>query len=99
MERLFGVIKRRFPVLAYGCRLKLDTIMTIIVATCILHNIAVRADERVPPIPEDIDEDALNGLILLGNIPAMPNHMINPNQNVAGIQLRNNLVRNYFANM
>jgi hypothetical protein len=32
IERCFGVLKRRFPVLAYGCRLKIETTMTIIVA-------------------------------------------------------------------
>ncbi|ENN77842.1 hypothetical protein D910_12254, partial [Dendroctonus ponderosae] len=30
-ERLFGICKRRFPVLAYGCRLKLDTFFIIYV--------------------------------------------------------------------
>ncbi|KAK4887491.1 hypothetical protein RN001_003762 [Aquatica leii] len=41
VERMFGVWKRRFPVLAYGLRCKLTTSLTIVVAAAILHNIAV----------------------------------------------------------
>lgn len=49
VERLFGVWKRRFPVLALGIRMRLDKIMAIIVATAVLHNILRRAGENVPP--------------------------------------------------
>ncbi|KAK5648276.1 hypothetical protein RI129_003168 [Pyrocoelia pectoralis] len=40
IERLFGNWKRRFPVLAYGLRLKLTTVGTVIMATGVLQNIA-----------------------------------------------------------
>jgi hypothetical protein len=40
-ERCFGVIKSRFPILAYGCRLKVETVQTVFVAEAILHNIAL----------------------------------------------------------
>nr|CAH7762462.1 unnamed protein product [Callosobruchus chinensis] len=33
VERTIGIWKRRFPILAYGCRLKLSNTLTIIVAT------------------------------------------------------------------
>ncbi|XP_031333815.1 putative nuclease HARBI1 [Photinus pyralis] len=41
IERAFGVWKRRFPVLALGLRLQLPTVQDIIMATAILHNIAI----------------------------------------------------------
>lgn len=42
IERCFGVLKRRFPILAYGIRLQnIDAIMAVITSTCILHNIAI----------------------------------------------------------
>jgi hypothetical protein len=36
IERQFGCWKRRFPVLAYGCRIKIETTLTLIVATAVL---------------------------------------------------------------
>ncbi|VEN51241.1 unnamed protein product, partial [Callosobruchus maculatus] len=39
-EQMIGLWKRRFPVIAYGIRLKMDTVKTVIVATTVLHNIA-----------------------------------------------------------
>jgi len=50
VERKYGVWKRRFPALAMGIRLKLDTIQAMIVATAVLHNKACDEKERVPPI-------------------------------------------------
>jgi len=40
VERMFGVWKRRFACLATGLRLKKDTVLVVIVATAVLHNIA-----------------------------------------------------------
>lgn len=52
-------MKRRFPVLAYGIRLKkIDTIMAIIVSTSILHNIAILFNDEIPDT--DPEEDPLN---------------------------------------
>ena len=81
IERSFGVLKSRFPILAYGCRLKIETVRTVIVAANILHNIAIKmGDEEPPPIPDELDEHILNGLIENGQIPdAYP-----INNNVAG---------------
>lgn len=55
IERLNGVFKRRFPILAYGCRLKLDTTLVIIVACAVLHNICRDQNEDDPPDPEDLE--------------------------------------------
>lgn len=56
IERVFGVWKRRFPCLKLGLLLKLSTIMSTIVATAVLHNIAIDIQE---PDPDD-DSDAFD---------------------------------------
>ena len=65
MEKLFGIWKRRFPVLAYGCHLNLDNTLVVIIATAVLHNIARTMNEEEPPI-----DDNANDLIAAGDIPA-----------------------------
>lgn len=72
IERVFGIWKRRFPVVAYGLRLKLETTMAIIVATTVLHNLARDMNEPEPPLPEDINEDELNYLIQTQQIHVEP---------------------------
>lgn len=59
IERTFGVIKRRFPVLSFGMRVKLETVKLIIIACAVLHNIAVDAKEQVPPINIEGFDDML----------------------------------------
>lgn len=54
VERMFGIWKRRFPCLQAGLRIKLSTALTVIVATAVLHNAAVRFNDPVPPVDEDI---------------------------------------------
>ena len=41
IERLFGVWKCRFPILSTGMKVQMRTIQAIIVATAVLHNIAI----------------------------------------------------------
>jgi hypothetical protein len=94
VERLFGTWKRRFPVLAYGVRLKLDTALVVIVATAVLHNMAIDMNEEEPPPPEAIDPDELERFIALGQIQDIPFLVDHPNP----VNLRNELVHNYFAN-
>lgn len=72
IERTIGVLKRRFPVLAYGIRLKLETALSVIVATCVLHNIARNMNQAEEP-PIDVDLNHSNYLIEIGNIPGQPN--------------------------
>ncbi|KAJ3655790.1 hypothetical protein Zmor_014903 [Zophobas morio] len=69
IERTFGVCKRRFPVLAYGCRLKKETVLSIIIACAVLHNIARQMGEDEPPLPADINQHELQRLIEDGQIP------------------------------
>lgn len=40
IERCFGQLKRRFPVLKYMCRVKLEKVPSIIICCIVLHNIA-----------------------------------------------------------
>lgn len=51
VERVFGVWKRRFPVLALGMNVRLQNVMPIIVATAVLFNILRRRNE--PDAPDD----------------------------------------------
>lgn len=49
VERAFGVWKRRFPILSRGISIKLARVPGIIVATAVLHNLAIQQNENVPP--------------------------------------------------
>lgn len=76
IERTIGIWKRRFPILAYGSRLNLNTTKAIIIATATLHNIARQMNEpEEVPAPDNINVDELNYLIETGNIemPAVRN--------------------------
>ncbi|XP_031329103.1 putative nuclease HARBI1 [Photinus pyralis] len=95
IERLFGVWKRRFPVLAYGLRCKVETTLTIITATAVLHNIALDMKEDVPPIPENINANELQNLIDLGEVPQLPQNV----NHVGLYDYRRELIDNYFANL
>ncbi|KAK4885926.1 hypothetical protein RN001_002197 [Aquatica leii] len=93
VERLFGVWKRRFPILAYGIRLKLDTAMAVIVATAVLHNIALEINEELPPCPNDLERENLKNLIENGQINYIHNEEIRLDH------VRRDLINNYFANL
>lgn len=70
IERCFGILKQRFPILAYGCRLKTTTTMTIIVVAAILHNLALTMyDIKAPLVPDEINANELDRLIEIGQIP------------------------------
>ncbi|XP_036148796.1 putative nuclease HARBI1 [Monomorium pharaonis] len=50
IERVFGIWKRRFPILAVGFRFqKVDKVLPVIVATAVLHNIARQTGDALPP--------------------------------------------------
>lgn len=68
MERLFGVLKRRFPVLAVGIRTKLSTTMATIVATAVLYNFLLKEKDE---IPREIDNYLID-IELLQVIPTLP---------------------------
>lgn len=61
VEHLIGIWKRRFPIMAYGCRMKIENVLPVIVATAVLHNIATTRGEPLPPADEEIEQAILNG--------------------------------------
>ncbi|KAK5650419.1 hypothetical protein RI129_001448 [Pyrocoelia pectoralis] len=54
IERLFGVWKRRFPILSLGLRLSLETTQKVIIACAVLHNIAQEKNEETPVDDPDV---------------------------------------------
>lgn len=67
IERCFGQLKRRFPILQYVCRVKLENVPKIIVACIVLHNVAktlkdidFEAPEEEVPEEDDNDNDEVD---------------------------------------
>lgn len=52
VERMFGIWKRRFPVLSVGLRCRLPLAQKIIVAAAVLHNIACQNNDDLPIVEE-----------------------------------------------
>lgn len=52
IEQAFGQLKRRFPILRYGVRLKMDRIPQCILACVVLHNVAKKLQD-----PEEFEND------------------------------------------
>ena len=55
IERTNGVLKRRFPALKYGMRLKTENVLSVIVAVVVLHNIATVMQDDQPPDDQELD--------------------------------------------
>ena len=56
IERLFGVLKRRFPILQETMRNKLENVYPIIIAIAVLHNIALNNDGEPEFNPNNIQQ-------------------------------------------
>lgn len=67
IERCFGQLKRRFPMLHYTLRLKTDRICTYITAGFILHNVAKYLKDPDDFDPIDEDEEAYHINIPVGD--------------------------------
>ncbi|XP_063215794.1 putative nuclease HARBI1 [Bacillus rossius redtenbacheri] len=91
VERQYGVMKRRFPVLALGIRLHLETVEAVIVACAVMHNIALQKGEEEPPQDPEL-EDRVNAAINDGVIPV-------ENQGVQGQDAMRETFINYFRNL
>ncbi|XP_023209585.1 putative nuclease HARBI1 [Centruroides sculpturatus] len=61
VERLFGIWKSRFPCLRFGLRTKLETSLVIIVATGVLHNIAILCKDDSLVLDMVIQPEECNG--------------------------------------
>lgn len=97
VERTYGVWKRRFPILALGIRSKEDNIDCIIVASAVLHNLAIDMKDNPPPNTRE-EEDAVD---FVNNIPenivagaATDFQNLNINN-----RTRQELILNYFADL
>lgn len=60
IERCFGVLKRRFPILALGIKIKLQSVEAVVVATAVLHNIARELNLPDPPVNIGILQEIVN---------------------------------------
>jgi hypothetical protein len=85
IERCFGVLKRRFPCLDIGLRSKMQTTLTIIVACCVLHNIAILANDDEPPVDPEV--------VVPPQVEVEPGDIRNNNENTA---VRTALIRAHF---
>lgn len=84
VERQYGILKRRFPILSLGMRVNKETAKIIVVATAVLHNIAINRNEPLP-IQEDILVEAADAF--------------NEGNNEANNNTRQRLIQNYFQNL
>ncbi|KAK9751354.1 DDE superfamily endonuclease [Popillia japonica] len=92
VERQYGILQRRFPILSLGMReraslgmrVNKETAKIIFVATAVLHNIAINRNEPLP-IQEDILVEAADAF--------------NEGNNEANNNTRQRLIQNYFQNL
>uniref|UniRef100_A0A8D8QGY3 Nuclease HARBI1 n=3 Tax=Cacopsylla melanoneura TaxID=428564 RepID=A0A8D8QGY3_9HEMI len=97
VERLFGVWKRRFPILSLGIRVTQRKIVKAdfyIVACAILHNIACKNREEDPPVevpgPAEDNIDEPQRVVL---------PVVREMENNARYQARRDLINGWFAQM
>jgi hypothetical protein len=86
-QRCFGVLKRRFPILAYGCRLQINKVLIIIVATSVLHNIYDIDAEEINE--QDLEVEINKGQIAVVEAVEAPVHY----------GTREMLIEQHFANL
>lgn len=91
IERKFGIWKRRFPILAFGIRLKREKVEGVVIATAVLDNIAKILNEPDPIVDEEI-EAAVNFVNDVNVEPYMNIHNI---RNINSV-VRHQLINNYF---
>ncbi|XP_069668625.1 putative nuclease HARBI1 [Periplaneta americana] len=60
VERQYGIWKRRFPALNFGLRTNINTAMDVIVATAVLHNIALQTNHEDPPDDVTLEQFMFN---------------------------------------
>lgn len=84
IERVFGVLKRRFPVLSVGLRIQPKSALNTIVATAVLHNILLKQNDTMPQNDLQIDDELFEELYAL------------PVQQIGNV-VRNNIIENYFS--
>lgn len=91
IERSYGVWKRRFPILAIGINVDLETAKTVTVATAVLHNIANTLRDKTIIVNPQLEED----VELINHVPV---DRVNNTPNTPQQIIRRSLV-NYFGNL
>lgn len=96
VERKYGVLKRRFACLCRGMQFRrFETTQYVTVACAVLHNIAIDAKDREPPVDRDLEreiQETTDGL----EAHATPENN-NNNRNINRNTIRDKLIENYFA--
>ena len=102
IERQYGVWKRRFPALSLGLRCEVTKALNIIVATAVLHNIAISTREDNPP--DDIEVRRLleelqqnRGPDIQDDEPVHPVHLMYRDDHNAGRAVRQALINGHFT--
>jgi hypothetical protein len=72
VEKFFGVLRKRFPVLAIGIHTQLITTMVSIVTTEVLHNFLLQEKDE---IPYEVDNHVIDTK-LFQEIPTLPIHQL-----------------------
>lgn len=93
IERTFGACKRRFPILFFGFRLKLETTMAVIQSCAILHNIARLENDQQPPDEfQDIVKLLTNEIVEIETVTE-------PSNNSPAQAVRTSLITEHFSQM
>lgn len=90
VECCIGVLKRIFPCLHFGLRLKRTTSLAIIIACSVLHNIGIKwreSDDVFDSLPDDDDDSLLN----------VDYSSVSSSQNSSGSAKRLRIVANHFS--
>lgn len=86
VERLFGVLKRRFPCLSVGMSLSTEVICEVIVATAVLHNICLEEQDDMEDIVDENNDNEANYVDVVHHY----------NRNEENYTVRNSLINTIF---
>uniref|UniRef100_A0A8D8M1Q1 Nuclease HARBI1 n=4 Tax=Cacopsylla melanoneura TaxID=428564 RepID=A0A8D8M1Q1_9HEMI len=96
VERQYGVWKRRFPALKFGLRTKLQTSLSIIVATAVLHNICIKSRDDMPHEDETLVEFFQRNRLALNRNPNV-GQVEGGDGDVPALQYRRRFAQTHFA--
>lgn len=95
IERLFGQWKKRFPCLWIGMRFRnLDTVVHVIQATAVLHNLCKNCGDLLPPPLSPMEEDLYNAAVEQERQFSEENHR--QRGRIMPATICNDFLRNYF---
>lgn len=93
IERLFGIWKRRFPILALGIRLNIKKAEAVVITCAVLHNIALQMRDDNPIVNNHEIEAAI---VFTNNVN---NNLINRENRGVNDNMRHALITQYFQNL